>query len=211
VIREGVLNPNLLFVGTELGLYVSIDQGKSWTKYHKDHGFPTVRVDDLAIHPRELDLIVGTHGRSIWIVPIGALEQMTPKAMEANLFAFRPSTVYNLGWQAAPSWDGDGIFLSRNTATNLRLFYYLKAKPKEKVSIRVLDASGTEVTTVLVDGNAGLNLWSWSPFARLRGQGRARTAGALTGDLTAVIKSGDQEVRVPIRIEDMNQRELKTN
>ena len=66
VIREHHRNPNLLFVGTERGAYFSIDRGKKWIKFKND--FPIVPVDDIAIHPRDNDLIFGTHGRSIWVL-----------------------------------------------------------------------------------------------------------------------------------------------
>ncbi len=65
VIKEGLKNPDLLFLGTEYSLWVSLDRGKTWIKY-KSGDYPTVAVYDLHIHPRELDLIIGTHGRSIW-------------------------------------------------------------------------------------------------------------------------------------------------
>ena len=64
-LREDMENPNLLFAGTEFGLYVTLDGGKAWKKFMT--GLPSVRVDDILIHPRDRDLIVATHGRSIWI------------------------------------------------------------------------------------------------------------------------------------------------
>src|SRR5438445_13355131 len=75
VVREHQRNPKLLFLGTEYGLYVSFDQGARWTRLKLN--LPTVPVDDIAIHPRDNDLVLATHGRSIWILDdISALEQM---------------------------------------------------------------------------------------------------------------------------------------
>jgi photosystem II stability/assembly factor-like uncharacterized protein len=74
VIREDPHNPNLLFVGTDVGVYASLDRGESWQRFMS--GLPTVPVHDLKIHPRDGELIAGTHGRSIWIVDIAPLEQM---------------------------------------------------------------------------------------------------------------------------------------
>ena len=76
-LREDYDNPNLLFVGTEFGLYVTLDGGKEWKKFMTN--LPSVRVDDILIHPRDRDLIVATHGRSIWIADdITPLEQLKP-------------------------------------------------------------------------------------------------------------------------------------
>jgi hypothetical protein len=73
-LREDMENPNLLWVGTEFGLYVTMNQGEEWKKFMT--GLPNVRIDDILIHPRDRDLIVASHGRSIWICDdISALEQ----------------------------------------------------------------------------------------------------------------------------------------
>jgi photosystem II stability/assembly factor-like uncharacterized protein len=103
-LREDYDNPNLLFVGTEFGLYVTLDGCKEFKKFMT--GLPSVRVDDILIHPRDRDLIIATHGRSIWIADdISALEQMKP-GTNVSLFDPRP----------AVEWKSD-LSASRN-ATN---------------------------------------------------------------------------------------------
>ena len=79
VIREDPTNRNLLFVGTDVGAYVSLNRGKSWQRFMT--GLPTVPVHDLKIHPRDHELIAGTHGRSIWIVDIAPLQQLSDSAI----------------------------------------------------------------------------------------------------------------------------------
>ncbi|HSR42366.1 MAG TPA: hypothetical protein VLL48_09345, partial [Longimicrobiales bacterium] len=74
VIREDPVNPGLLYVGTDVGAYVSLDRGGSWQRFME--GLPTVPVHDLKIHPRDRELIAGTHGRSIWIVDVAPLQQL---------------------------------------------------------------------------------------------------------------------------------------
>ena len=75
VIRESSKNANLLFAGTEFALWVSVDRGAHWSKFG---GLPTVAVDDILIHPRDRDLVIATHGRSLWIVDdLSALEAFT--------------------------------------------------------------------------------------------------------------------------------------
>jgi photosystem II stability/assembly factor-like uncharacterized protein len=91
-LREDYDNPNLLFVGTEFGLYVTVDGCKEFKKFMT--GLPSVRIDDILIHPRDRDLIVATHGRSIWISDdITALEQWKPSAT-ITLFDPRPAVLW---------------------------------------------------------------------------------------------------------------------
>src|SRR5262249_55666228 len=89
VVRESSRNRDLLFVGTETGLHVSLDGGKRWQRLGR--GLPTVPVHDLVIHPRDRELVIGTHGRSIYVVDIAPLEELTPKvrAAAAHLFEVR--------------------------------------------------------------------------------------------------------------------------
>src|SRR5207247_4816901 len=92
VIKEDLVKPNLLFLGTEFGLYVSIDGGKNWAQFKGNH-FPAVAVRDLAIQPRENDLILATHGPGIWIVAdITPLAALTPDlwTQEATFVSERP-------------------------------------------------------------------------------------------------------------------------
>jgi photosystem II stability/assembly factor-like uncharacterized protein len=95
VVREDPDNPNLLFVGTDVGVYVSTDRGGSWTKFM--NGLPTVPVHDLKIHPREHELIAGTHGRSIWIADIAPLQQLANGALPSSPTVFAMKTAIQFG------------------------------------------------------------------------------------------------------------------
>ena len=75
VVREDPRNPNLLFAGTDVGVYASLDRGGSWRRFMES--MPATPVHDLRIHPRDRELIAGTHGRSIWIVDIAPLQDLT--------------------------------------------------------------------------------------------------------------------------------------
>ncbi len=87
MIREHMRNPDLLFAGTEYGAYASRNRGGSWTRIKLN--LPTVRVDDIQIHPRDNDLIFGTHGRSIWVLDdMTPLEQLNAKVLESDLHLF---------------------------------------------------------------------------------------------------------------------------
>jgi len=95
VIREDPVNPNLLFVGTDVGAYVSTDRGRSWSRFM--NGLPTVPVHDLKIHPREHELIAGTHGRSIYIADIAPLQGLANGLLPSGPVVFDPKTAIQFG------------------------------------------------------------------------------------------------------------------
>jgi len=95
VIRQDPVNPNLLFAGTDVGLYVSTDRGSHWQKFME--GMPTVPVHDLKVHPRDHDLIAATHGRSLWIVDIAPLQQLTDEVLAEDIHVFEPAPAFQFG------------------------------------------------------------------------------------------------------------------
>jgi len=97
VIEEDPVNPDLLFVGTDVGAYMSTDRGVSWQRFM--NGLPAVPVHDLEVHPRDKELVAGTHGRSIWIVGIGPLQELTP-AVLADGALFTPRPAFQFGYPA---------------------------------------------------------------------------------------------------------------
>lgn len=115
VLEEDPVDPNLLFLGTEFGLYVSQDRGASWWRF--THGVPTVSVMDLVVHPREHDLVIATHGRSIFIVddisPLRSLSQQV-MAKPLHLFAAPPAQQYRQRQGAGPRFPGDTEFRGDN-------------------------------------------------------------------------------------------------
>ena len=178
VIREDAKNKSLLFVGTEYGLFVSLDGGKEWKKFMT--GLPTVRIDDLLIHPRDNDLIVGTHGRGIWICDdISSLQQMNEKALAADmhLFDIRPGTAWNNDVTMSRATGGQKLFRGENAPAGTALSYYLKAAPAGDVKITIADITGKVVRTVTATKEAGLNRVQWN----LRGDAPAGGRGGRFG------------------------------
>ena len=162
VVREDPKNPNLLFAGTEFGLFVSFDRGAKWERMKC--GMPTVPVDDILIHPREHDLIVGTHGRSIWIMDdIEPLEEMSDSvaASEAYLFGMRAGTT----WHTANfrGFTGTRDFIAPNPPFGVIVNYYLKNKVEGRnpVRITVADKTGNRVRELTGPGDAGVNRVNW--------------------------------------------------
>jgi len=89
VVREDPVNPNLLFVGSDVGAYVSTDRGMSWEKFMR--GLPTVPVHDLKIHPRDHEIVAATHGRSFWIANVQPLQELTDVTMVQDAILFQPT------------------------------------------------------------------------------------------------------------------------
>lgn len=193
VIREGLKNPNLLLIGTEFSLYISLDRGTTWTRY-RGNDFPTVRIDDLALHPRDGDLIIGTHGRSIYIMPISALEELTEENMKKDVHLCKPAPVYLLGRVNGKQWDGDGIYMSPNTQPGTTISYHLKAEVKEAVQVIVSDAEGRTISTIDGTKAQGLNTVTWNA-GRLR---RALTPG----DYRVTLKVGDKEFISSVKVDE---------
>ena len=189
VVREHPLNTNLLFAGTEFGLWISWDRGANWTALKNN--FPTVPVDDIQIQARENDLVLATHGRSIWILDdVTPLEKMDATVAGADLTFFPPRTA--IAWHLARrQWfAGQKTFTGKNPPYGAVLNYYLKAavpaetpkkdkddktkkdaaesQPKDgaekkegKVKITVLDKDGKTIREFDGSGAAGLNRANW--------------------------------------------------
>lgn len=193
VIKEGLRNSNLLYVGTEFGLYVSFDRGGSWTKF-KSGDFPNVPVHDLALHPRDGDLIVGTHGRSIWTIPVSGLEELTPENLQKAVVLAKPAPIYFFGSVVGKQWDGDGIYQSPNTQPGTYIQYYLQSEPKE-VKLTITDIEGRVMFERDGDKKPGLNVIYWNARAR----GRVLT----NGDFRVTLKVDGTEYVTSVRVEDV--------
>jgi hypothetical protein len=191
VIREGLQNPDLLILGSEMSLRFSLDRGKNWVRFVND--FPTVAVHDAIIHPRDQDLVIGTHGRGIWTLDISALEQLTAENMAKDVFVPRPQPVYNLGRMSGTPWDGDAVYLSPNTQPGTTIYYWLKTKATGDVKVSVQDAAGTQITELTGTGAEGLNAVRWN--ARVRGR------IADPGDYRVVVTVGGKEYTTSIKVD----------
>jgi len=134
VIREHKKNPNLLFVGTEFAVYVSIDEGQNWTKMKNN--MPTQPVHDLAIHPRENDIIVATHGRGIYIADISPLVEFTPDVMAQNAYMFDIES--KIRWiNNNQNASGTSNFAGESEPMAISVYYYLKDKVVEAPKLTV--------------------------------------------------------------------------
>jgi photosystem II stability/assembly factor-like uncharacterized protein len=218
VVREDPKNPNLIYAGTELGLFASFTGGGNWIKLNLKN-LPTIAVHDIVIHPRENDLIIATHGRSIWILDDATpIQQMSTEvlASDAYLFDVRPALRY--ASRFTRYGIGDKLFIGPNPPYGALITYYLKDKPDEKtkVKIEVIDEGGKVIRELAqVSKEKGLNRVAWDlryDGPRLRRQpteeetaftGGPRGPQVLPGTYTVrlIVGSKTLEKRVQVRMD----------
>jgi photosystem II stability/assembly factor-like uncharacterized protein len=156
-LREDIQNPNLLFVGTEFAVWVSIDRGHYWTKLNNN--LPTVAVHDFAIHPTAGEIVAATHGRSLWILNITPLRQMTTEIAKAKAHLFEPVTAVR--WITEPRHGGTNRrFVGENPPPGAQIYYSVAKKP-DKISLSVVDYAGKTVRELRASGEPGLHRVSW--------------------------------------------------
>jgi photosystem II stability/assembly factor-like uncharacterized protein len=160
VVREDLKNPNLLFLGTEFGLYVSIDGGKKWSRF--ENNLPKVAVHDMVIHPSEDALVIATHGRGIFIIDdITPLRQITPEIL-AKSFHFldtKPTILSEVGGTGRNPSPGDDVFYGENPNPLPRIVYYMnKRHTFGKMAIEVFDLDGTLIKEIPAGKSAGINV-----------------------------------------------------
>jgi photosystem II stability/assembly factor-like uncharacterized protein len=164
VIREDPKNKDLLYVGTEFGLYISVDGGREWKKFMS--GLPTVRVDDILVHPRDNDLIIGTHGRGIYILDdVTPLQQLTRSKVldtETFLFDIRPGTVWLNDLRLSRYTGGAKLFRGNNPPPGTAISYYLKSAPAGDVKITISDYAGKVVRNIAGAKEVGINRVQWN-------------------------------------------------
>lgn len=161
-VREDPRNPNLLWLGAELGLYFSIDGGQRWIELKNN--MPTMAFNDLVIHPRDNDLVLGTHSRGIWILDnVNAIQELTPQvlASAAHLFTIEPA--HQIRYSSELAHTGDMFFRGDNPPDGAIIDYWLgSVQDAGAVAISVHDAAGREITTVDAVRNPGINRVIWN-------------------------------------------------
>jgi photosystem II stability/assembly factor-like uncharacterized protein len=214
VVRQDKQNPNLLFCGTEFGLFVSLNGGGEW--HRLKHGLPMVPVHDLVIHPRDGELVIATHGRGIYVMDITPLQQLTEEvlAASAHLFTPKPATAFRIG--GGRSSGSTRYFHAANPTPGVALSFYFKTDTPAQVKLAVCDALGKEVNALTGPTSAGIHTVRWNlrgaevrPPAPLPGQGgpgrnQARTFAPMMppGDYVVKLMVGDKQVAAKrLRIE----------
>jgi photosystem II stability/assembly factor-like uncharacterized protein len=215
VIREHPRSQNLLFLGTEFGAYVTWDRGAHWMRLKGN--LPMVRVDDIQIQARDNDLVLGTHGRSIWILDdITPLEQMSEAVADSDLHLFdmSPATAFRIYGRKGNT--GHKHFAAANPPYGGVITYYLKAKPKDDVTVTINDKTGKTVNEVKGTKDPGVNRIVWdgryAPPVTVqpgeRGQGGGGFFGpprgprVAPGDYVVKVDVAGKQASKPIRVEE---------
>ena len=161
-IKEDIVNKDLLFLGAEFGLYVSIDGGSSWAQMNAK--IPNCAVRDVAIDTKTNDLVLATHGRGVLIVDdISPIRQLTTEVLDADvaILKSRPTPVTNGHWGG--SYPTAGSFTGPNTPEDCRIIYYLKDRVTTgELKVEMFDKEGKSLGTVPVTKRKGINKINWS-------------------------------------------------
>ena len=161
-LREDPRNPDVLYTGTEFGLYVTFDTGDHWTELKNN--MPTLAINDLLIHPRDNDLVLGTHGRGIWILDnVNALQEITADILnrDAHLFTIEPAEM--IRYSKIKAQSGDMVFKGSNPPNGAIIDYYLREEAtKESVTLTIQDSSGTELRSLEPSRHKGINRVIWN-------------------------------------------------
>jgi photosystem II stability/assembly factor-like uncharacterized protein len=190
VLREDVSNSSLLYLGTEFAVYASTNRGASWTRLNNN--LPTVAVHEIAVHPTAGEIVAATHGRSLWVLDVTALRQMTAEALKAKAKLYRPNVVTY--WKPEPQRGsaygiGSRHFVGQNPPSGAQIYYSLTTKAN-KISLKVLDYAGNTVTTLTdMKAEPGLHRVGWNTRAP-------------AGTYRLVLAVDGQEQSQPLRIED---------
>ena len=209
VITEDTVDPDLLFLGTEFGLWMSYDDGQHWAQY-KATNFPAAAVRDIVVQARESDLVLATHGRGIWIIDdITPLRVLTPDLMskEAAFIGTRPAVQYlnaNGGWA-----EGDETFTGPSRNTDAFINYYQRSRHIfGDLKIEIFDQDGKLVDTVASSKHRGLSRATWSmrlkpptvPPAAQALFAAAQGPRVVPGTYTVKMTKGDHVYATPLQI-----------
>jgi len=210
VIKEDRLNPNILYLGTEFGLYVSVDGGRSWAQF-KPNNFPDgLAVRDIALQERDDDLVLATHGRGIWVIDdVSPLRQLTPATLASAAVLLQPKPVEQR-IQGSGGWsEGDATYFGENPPGGATISYYQKARHViGRMKLEILDSAGKVVDEIPTSKRRGLNRVQWSmltkppivpPAASLAGSS-AFGQRVLPGNYTVRLTDAGQVSTAPLTI-----------
>lgn len=201
VVVQDATNANLLYVGNDRGVWVSIDAGAHWTRLEAN--LPTVAVHDLTIHPREHDLVLATYGRALWSGDVSFLPELTPQVLnaDAHLFDIEPKAKYGFGSQGMNyRLFGDKYVVVPNEPEAVVINYFVKADHADGARITVTDLDGRTMRELNGPAKAGMNRVLW-PLAG--GGGRGGRGG---GAAVPVPTVGEYKVTVQVAGQTLTKR-----
>ena len=202
-LSEDIVNPDILYVGTEFGAFVSIDRGSNWVELGS--GLPTVPVHAFAQPTTANELVAGTHGRSVWVLDINAIRQLKPKVLESAVTLFNPAPA--IRWVSgltgrSPYSSSARKFVGQNPDTGTPIDF-LFTKDVKKASLKIKDVTGKTVRTFRdVPTKAGMHSITWDLRGTATGTGRRRRASSVsTGTYLVELTVDDKTYQTSVTIE----------
>lgn len=203
-LREDILNPDLLYVGTEFAAWASLDRGASWVKINNN--LPTVAIFEFAQHPTAGEVVVATHGRSLWVLDASPLRQLTKEMMKAKATLLKPTTA--IRWQSEPNRGGTNRkFSGQNPPRGAAFYVALTAKPEKAATVKVLDYDGATAFESRVPSEPGLHKFTWgmtrpAPAQRPgQGQGAGGMLGGFFGRRGGIVAASPGTYRVVLNVD----------
>ena len=195
-LREDLYNANLLYCGTEFALFASIDRGATWTRINNN--LPTVAVHEVALHPTAGELVAATHGRSLWVLDVSALRQITPTQVRGDKAVLYAPLDAERRVPEPARGRTNRRFVGENPPPGASLWYALPKKA-DKLTLKILDIDGNTIRELRAPTEAGLHRVSWDlTQSPLRRAGTTPAPGAATGRTGRQTPAGAAGAGVPL-------------
>ena len=196
VLREDIENENVLYLGCEFSIWVSIDRGRSWTKLNSNR--PTVAGHEIAQHPTRGELVAGTHGRAVWIMDATALRQLSAESLKAKVTLYKPNRA--IRWRSSVERGSAGTrdFVGENPESGTSIFYSLGSNARS-AKLTISNLMGDILYDEEVETSAGLHSVSWNMRRASTGRGR-RSSSVPTGEYLVTLRVDGQEYKSTISV-----------
>jgi S1-C subfamily serine protease/photosystem II stability/assembly factor-like uncharacterized protein len=186
-LREDLVNPNLLYLGTEFTLWVSLDRGQNWSPLGL--GLPTVAIHEVAMHPSNGEIVVATHGRSLWACDVTGLRSLKPDHIAKDIAFHEPNDV--IRWRSdLRRGRTNRRYIGNNPTSGAQLWYSLPSKA-ERVAFRIENIDGQVISELTGKGEAGLHRVSWNLTGSVQGRPAGGAGGGRPGGGVGAARPGD--------------------
>ena len=197
VVRCDPRNPDLLYVGTEFGLFVSANGGANWQRMKA--GLPTVAVQDLVIHPRDRELVIGTHGHGVYILDAAPLQQATAQVLEAPAHLFDVKPALQFEYRNGRGMEEGKHYLAPNPAYGATIYFYFKEKTVGAVMLTIRGPEGKPLANLKAPAEAGLQRVQWD--LKTTPDDPKDAAEVKPGEYTVELRAGGKVLTRPVRVD----------
>ncbi|MEM7314552.1 MAG: hypothetical protein AAF497_15505, partial [Planctomycetota bacterium] len=186
-LREDVANKNVLYLGTEYAFWVSVDAGQTWAQFNQD--LPSVAIHEVAQHPDVNEIVLATHGRSLWACDVSALRSLNAVEAKEKVVMLEPTDV--IRWRRSSRRGGTNRRFASNNPSSSSTLWYSLPKNAESASVKVQDIAGKELAVLRGGTDAGLQAVRWN---LTQSSGRGRVSTVPTGSYRITLVVDDKEV-----------------